>query len=129
MDLSTRQKIILKADVVVGPRATESLSAPPCSCGCGQPVRFTKGAWSLFRPGHDARLVSRLLQLCRDDEIRIGDAVEFLNHEFTPALANKLLRFWQGGPTKLRTCKVSVPCGRPASKDDPHGNCDLHSTK
>lgn len=126
MDLETRDKIVKKADVHLERSDLRSGVPPRCACGCGQPVNFTKGSWSRFRPGHDARLVARMLQMCRDRELSINDAVEFLSAEFSERLAAKLLRFWQGRSGKTQTCRELVECGRPSSAGDAYGRCDRH---
>jgi hypothetical protein len=76
--------------------------APSCFCGCNKPVRFTRGHWSRFLPGHDARLVAHLLKAVRDGDTTIGEAVDFLNKELSPRLAHQLLRLYSTRP-KTRT--------------------------
>lgn len=46
---------------VGSPRASRGTPGTPCGCGCGEP------SGGLFRPGHDSKLLSRLL-----GEIRAG---------------------------------------------------------
>lgn len=42
----------------------------PCGCGCGEP------SGGLFRPGHDSKLLSRLLQGVRDGKLSLAEAHE-----------------------------------------------------
>lgn len=66
-----------------------------CLCGCGETTKFNKGkGWSSFKPGHDARLVARLLTSARRGQIDINDAIAALDHTAGDKLANKLRRHW-----------------------------------
>lgn len=47
----------------------------PCTCGCGE----TTGG-GLYRPGHDARHVSRLTAAVRDEGMPIDDAIAAVSH-------------------------------------------------
>lgn len=114
----------LDINVQPGGRGTPFL----CSCGCGQKVRYTKKSWSKFVPGHDSRLVSKLLQACRDKEIDINDATALVEEEFSPGLANKLMRTWEGNArVRTRTCPVTSRCGKPPLPGDPKGRCAEHA--
>lgn len=62
-----------------------------CLCGCEEATRWNGKKWVDFRPGHDARLVGRLLRGCRDGSININEAVEVLELVTdSDRLANKL---------------------------------------
>jgi len=69
--------------VARAPRDTGSLS--PCGCGCGE---LSKG---LFRPGHDARLLSRLVKSAKDGTSRNDVLAEFDKVGASDKLRAKLL--------------------------------------
>lgn len=91
MDIETRNRLVTTSGVVLD-RAEKGPHV--CACGCGEEVKFTRGAWSTFKPGHDARLVGKLLRLAKADEMSIYEAAELLEKEFSPHLSNRLMRFW-----------------------------------
>lgn len=51
-------------------RPSQGTPGTPCGCGCGEP------SGGLFRPGHDSKLLSRLLQGIRDGKITLAEAHE-----------------------------------------------------
>lgn len=51
-------------------RASQGTPGTPCGCGCGEP------SGGLFRPGHDSKLLSRLLQGVRDGKLTLAEAHE-----------------------------------------------------
>lgn len=66
-----------------------------CLCGCGEVTSYTRGRWSHFRPGHDARLVGILLRKAREGSIDINEAIRVLEQVLdTDRLANKLRSRW-----------------------------------
>lgn len=58
------------ATVVKVPLAHEVSDAKTCACGCGATVK------GLFRPGHDAKLLSCLVAHAKSGVDRAGEAVE-----------------------------------------------------
>lgn len=50
------------------PRASRGGAGTPCGCGCGEP------SGGLFRPGHDSKLLSRLLGEVRSGAKTLADA-------------------------------------------------------
>lgn len=91
-----------------------------CPCGCG--VETQRGANYLpkFRPGHDAKLVAKLIRLIRDDsnDLTGREAREWLEFEGYDKLASKLamqlLRFPKNGPTRkaARALIKTMPGGK-----------------
>lgn len=53
---------------VGSPRASRGTPGTPCGCGCGEP------SGGLFRPGHDSKLLSRLLGEIRAGKIDLAGA-------------------------------------------------------
>ncbi len=53
---------------VGSPRASRGTPGTPCGCGCGEP------SGGLFRPGHDSKLLSRLLGQIRAGSKTLADA-------------------------------------------------------
>lgn len=51
-------------------RASGGVPGTPCGCGCGEP------SGGLFRPGHDSKLLSRLLAGIRAGSITLAEAHE-----------------------------------------------------
>ena len=51
-------------------RASQGTPGTPCGCGCGEPCG------GLFRPGHDSKLLSRLLEGVRAGAITLAEAHE-----------------------------------------------------
>lgn len=51
-------------------RASQSTPGTPCGCGCGE------SSGGLFRPGHDSKLLSRLLEGIRAGAITLAEAHE-----------------------------------------------------
>jgi hypothetical protein len=49
-------------------RASQGTLGTPCGCGCGEP------SGGLFRPGHDSKLLSRLLNEIRSGAKTLADA-------------------------------------------------------
>ena len=49
-------------------RASQGTPGTPCGCGCGEP------SGGLFRPGHDSKLLSRLLGEIRGGTLTLEDA-------------------------------------------------------
>lgn len=45
----------------------------PCGCGCGEP------SGGLFRPGHDSKLLSRLLKSVKEGGATLADALSEMN--------------------------------------------------
>lgn len=77
-----------------------------CPC-CGEPTKYNPKTYrDGFKPGHDARLVSRIAKLCRDtgSALTWGDAEQMLDYEGFPKLAHKLtgmrLHLPKNGPTR-----------------------------
>lgn len=91
MDIEKKNRLVATSGVVLD----RSEKGPHvCACGCGELVKFTRGSWSTFKPGHDARLVGKLLRLAKSDEMSIYEAAELLEKEFSAHLSNRLMRFW-----------------------------------
>lgn len=53
---------------VGSPRASRGAAGTPCGCGCGEP------SGGLFRPGHDSKLLSRLLGEIRGGAKTLAEA-------------------------------------------------------
>lgn len=54
---------------VASPRPSRGSGGTPCGCGCGEP------SGGLFRPGHDSKLLSRLVGSVRSGDLTADDAV------------------------------------------------------
>jgi hypothetical protein len=91
-----------------------------CPCGCGVERERNANHLPKFLPGHDAKLVAKLVRLIRDDsnDLTGRDAQEWLEFEGYTKLASKLamqlLRFPKNGPTRkaARALIAAMPGGK-----------------
>lgn len=82
--MNNNQALVANIDILTTYNGYRLEDYALCGCECGHRCN---SVGATFRPGHDARLVSKLLQLVLSGEYTIDEAVK---HAVTDALANKL---------------------------------------
>lgn len=92
-----------------------------CPCGCGVETKMDPKTYrQRFLPGHDAKLVAKIVRLIRDDsnDLTANDAHGWLEFEgydkLSAKLARQLLHFPKNGPTRkaARALIAAMPGGK-----------------